>query len=192
MCHYITGLLSPDADSSAVGRVAKSHLRKWQPLEKHSLRSTLRDGETYYLTTRGMCDCGTGLGVLTTGTPREPNYQRKAKRLRKKGWSETKIELWLDGKRRELEKIESRNADYLTNPPVDVVHWKEFISDVLDANLAEYVGLIVHWYDGLIETERINITDRRWIPYEEVSHEYLLRAEEDVIHTFCVHHGPGT
>ena len=187
MCHYITGLLSPDADSSSVRRFAKAHLLKWERMEKHSLQSTLREGETYYLTTRGTCDCGTSLGILHDDERPEPDYERKKKKLRKKRWSDQKIERWIEDKRRDLEKAMDRNTHHLSNPPIEVVHWLRLISDVLDAKAASYVGLLKHWYNGLIETERINIVDRRWIPYKDLDHEYLLRADEDVIHTFCLH-----
>jgi hypothetical protein len=187
MCHYITALLSPDADSSRVRQFAKTHLLKWELMQKHSLKSTLREGETYYRTTRGTCDCGTGVGILHDDERPEPNFERKAKKLKKKGWSGHKIERWIEDKRRDMEKAKDRNTHYLSNPPIDVVHWMGFISDVLDAKAASYLGLLKHWYDGLIETERINVFDRRWIPYKKLDHEYLLRAEEDVIHTFSLH-----
>ncbi len=185
MCHYITGILAPGADSLAVKRMAKAHLLKWEFIENHALRKTLRDGETYYTTTNGMCDCGTGLGMLAEDRGvREPDYKRKAKRLRKKGWSDTKIERWMEDKQRDRQQARSRNANYVTNPPIDVVHWKEFIVGVLESKASRYLGLLVHWYNGSIETESINIVDRTWVIYTDVDCEYLLRASEDVIHTF--------
>jgi hypothetical protein len=156
-------------------------------MEQHSLQSTLREGETYYLTTRGTCDCGTGIGILHDLQRPVPDYERKKKKLRKKGWSDHKIERWIADKRRELEKAKDRNTQYLSNPPIDVVHWMGFISDVLNAKAASYLGLLKHWYDGLIETERINIVDRRWIPFNKLDHECLLNAEDDVIYTFALH-----
>ena len=168
----------------AVEQIAKTHQRKWDLIENHTLENSLRDGETYYLTTQGMCDCGTGLGVLA-GDPavREPDYTRKVKRLRQKGWSDAKIERWIENKERGR-NVRLSEADCLDDPPADVVRWMNFIEEVLDSKSATYVGLLVHWYEGLIETERINVVDRKWIHYGEVNSEYLLRADEDVIHTF--------
>ena len=185
MCHYITGILPPQADTAAVERIAQAHGRRWEVMEKHSLQRVLRDGETYALTTAGHCDCGTGLGMLARHARQQPDYSRRVKKLRKQGWSEARIERWLDEKR----KRELDLAAYLTTPPNDVLTWCEFVREVLNSGAAKYVGLLLHWYSGLIETEPSSVRDRRWIPLDDLNHECLLRADEDVIHTFCIRRG---
>ena len=63
MCYYITATMAPNGDESAVRRLAKASLLKWEPLDNPGVVKQLHPGERYFLTTRGMCDCGTEIGV---------------------------------------------------------------------------------------------------------------------------------
>ncbi|MCU0706943.1 MAG: hypothetical protein MUF23_01490 [Pirellula sp.] len=51
--------MAPNGDESAVRRLAKTSLLNWEPLDNPGVIKQLRRGERYFLTTRGMCDCGT-------------------------------------------------------------------------------------------------------------------------------------
>jgi hypothetical protein len=116
-----------------------------------------------------------------------PDYERQRKKLRKKGWSDKKIDRWIDDKQHDSRKAMERNLHCVNNPPRDVRHWLEFISEVLNAKAATHLGLLVHWYDGPIETERVRIIERRWTPLKKLDYNYLLRADHDMIHTFQLH-----
>lgn len=179
MCHFITAVLSPGADVEAAFQIAKAHGRRWDPIDNASINTALRAGESYYYTSHG-CDCGCGFGVLARSSSHPPDYESKLEDFRKKGWSSAKIERWLNEKR----KSEAWRTDFLASPPDDVILWHKFVHEVIDAGAARYVGLLVHWYSGGLETETIPIQTRRWTTIADLNCEHLLRAEEDVLHLF--------
>ena len=47
--------MAPNGDESEVRRLAKASLLKWELLDNPGVMKQLRDGERYFLTTRGMC-----------------------------------------------------------------------------------------------------------------------------------------
>lgn len=180
MCYYITAVLSPNADVAAVEQIAQGYGRRWEELAENGLKPALRSGERYYFTSRG-CDCGTGVGRLAPDPDyQEPDYRRQVARFRKKGWSDAKIRRWLD------EKLAQRTTetDVVSRPPGDVIKWRAFVDEVLNSGSADYIGLLLHWYDGLIESERIDLGKRHWNRHSQLSKEYLLRAEADALHIF--------
>ncbi len=106
MCHYITATMAPNGDESAVRRLAKASLLKWEPLDNPGVIKKLRRGERYFLTTRGMCDCDTeiGVSVRTAGTlpPRDADLSREVKKLKKKGWTDAKVDRWIEQTKAEV------------------------------------------------------------------------------------------
>ena len=101
MCYYITATMAPNGDESAVRRLAKASLLKWESLDKPGVVKQLQPGERYFLTTRGMCDCGTEIGVSLRSDgrlpDRDPDLSREIKKLKKKGWTENNIPKSIDG-----------------------------------------------------------------------------------------------
>jgi hypothetical protein len=180
MCYFITAILSPNAEVAAVEQIAKSYDRRWEEITENGLKPRLRSGERYYFTSRS-CDCSTGVGRLAPDPDyQEPDYSRQVARFRKKGWSEAKIRRWLD------EKLAQRatEEDVVSRPPDDIIKWRAFIDEVLTSESADYIGLLLHWYDGLIESEAIVLGKRHWNRHSQLSEEYLLRAEADALHIF--------
>lgn len=98
--------MAPNGDESAVRRLAKASLLKWEPLDNPGVIKQLRHGERYFLTTRGMCDCGTeiGVSVRTAGTlpPRDADISREVKKLKKKGWTDAKVDRWIEQTKAEI------------------------------------------------------------------------------------------
>ena len=62
--------------------------------------------------------------------------------------------------------------------------WIEFIASVLQGGHAQWIGILVHWYSGDIATEAIAVDNRRWLSLSELTEDYLLHAEEDMLHCF--------
>lgn len=100
MCYYITATTAPNGDESAVLPLAKASRLKWEPLDNPGVLKQLHPGELYFLTTRGMCDFGTEIGVSirTDGTlpNRDPDLSREIKMLKKKRWTENKMDRWIE------------------------------------------------------------------------------------------------
>jgi hypothetical protein len=187
MCHFITATMAPNGDESAVRRLAKESLLKWEPLDNPSVIKQLHPGELYFLTTRGMCDCGTRIGVRirtdVTLPDSDPDFSRETKKLRKKGWSENKIDRWIEQTRSYSARKHAESEARLSGPHSEVDRWIQFVSAVLEGSHADWIGILVHWYGGNVTTEAIAAGNRRWLTLDNFTEDYLLNAEENMIHT---------
>lgn len=159
MCHYITATMAPQGDESAVRRLATASLLRWEPLDNPRVIQQLPEGEKYFLTTRGMCDCGTAIGASRridgTLPPRDPDLSRQIKKLEKKGWSEAKIDRWLQQTEESAHSKRQEAAARLSGPQPELERWIRFVSAVLTGNHADWIGILVHWYGGNVTTEAV-------------------------------------
>ena len=181
--------MAPNGDESAVRRLAKASLLKWEPLDNPGVIKQLRRGERYFLTTRGMCDCGTeiGVSVRTAGTlpPRDADLSREVKKLKKKGWTDAKVDRWIEQTKADVARKHTESEARLRGPHPEVDRWIQFVSLVLAGNHADWIGILVHWYGGNVATEAIAAGNRRWVTLDNFTEDYLLNAEEDTLHTIA-------
>ncbi len=182
--------MAPNGDESTVRRLAKASLLKWEPLDNPGVSKQLRRGERYFLTTRGMCDCGTEIGVSTrtdgTLPPRDPDLWREIKKLKKKGWTGTKIDRWIEQTKADAARKHQEAEARLSGPHPEVDRWIQFVSAVLTGNHADWIGILLHWYGGNVTTEAIAAGNRRWLSLDDFTEDYLLNAEEDILHTVAL------
>lgn len=184
MCHFITGVLSKGGDAEAVGTLAEAHGFQWAPMANPTVQKQLTSGETYFLTTRGMCDCGTSLGWIGRKTPAhslDEALTQQAQALRKKGWSNAKVERWIET-RRAVEQRQSRTDDQ-TAPTHegDLQRWVHFLCEVIETQASAGIGILLHWYRGGIDSERIQLKDRLVVPVDGLSTTVLGALEEDML-----------
>jgi hypothetical protein len=176
MCHLITTTLSHDTELGALRPVIREHRMALAPIYNSHVATQLPRGTLYLRATQGMCDCGTALGCLTRGD-RDPHHagERDQERLRRKGWGEAKIARWVAERERSAGR-ETRRAE--------ADRWLTFIRAVLETGRTHRFGLLLHWYCGGIETERINLRDTRRLPIAQVTPDTLMEIEEDVLYEF--------
>lgn len=91
----------------------------------------------------GRCQCTTGLGSVQPPSSHAGADARKAATLRRRGWSESKIDRWLE----ERERSEAKHDRALHAPTDgatrgDLFSWRELIVDVL-ANGSGRIGVRV-------------------------------------------------
>src|SRR2546423_1121795 len=99
MCHYITATLPHNINPDSVAPTFDSHKLGFELISNPHVSKQLESGDWYILTTRGQCDCGTSLGSLSRPEANKViSYDRELKKFRKQGWSEAKIERWLEQK----------------------------------------------------------------------------------------------
>ena len=97
MCHYITASLPHYVDTDSIAPIFESHKLGFDLISNPHVSAQLEAGDLYLLTTRAHCDCGTALGSLNVSTARDDlSYERELKKFRKQGWSEAKINRWLE------------------------------------------------------------------------------------------------
>ena len=178
MCHYITAVLPGSADLTSLAAVADRYGRNLTPLKNPGIEEQLKGGERYFLTTRGHCDCGTALGALGRQEKqfnrRNNSVETEEDKLRRKGWSESKISRWKEQK-----------SQHLANPPksADPTDWEHLLTEMLKSGKTPFVGILLHFYNGSIEG-RIELQGREVIKIKNLSPEALGRLEEDVLYEF--------
>jgi len=185
MCHYVTATMSAGGEANAVRKIADTFALRWEQIHNPSVAKALLPGETYFYTTRGMCDCGTDLGsARRIATPRPPDHEREAKKLRKKGWGAAKIERRHKDRQADFERRQAEAEARKDQPPHHAQIWCDFIHAVLDAGAARSIGILLHFYRGGIDSERIPIAGRRSLKAGELTAQVLLQLEEDVLYEF--------
>jgi hypothetical protein len=55
---------------------------------------------------------------------------------------------------------------------------------LLESGYTRRLGLLLHWYHGSVDNERINILGKEKIKIQELKPEQLMKMKEDVIYEF--------
>lgn len=143
MCYFVT--VGVPEDKAAYLEEAFSRGLAASPATNASITRHLPDHYRTYVITRGMCSCDLFGGSLPR--PDDGSHARKLRRkYERRGWSETKIERAL--------------AQAASKPPAETFVGLRPDLCALLAAVAEKVGelaVVVHWYDGEIETEKFGV-----------------------------------
>ena len=176
MCHFIT-LVVPTHDAVAVQTVMERHGRAARPTDNPSIRKVLRDEEHQYLSTRGHCDCGTVLArYQETPESFEDKLAKEAARMKRKGWSNTKIARALEDQRKADAKPIRGGLDSLEL-------WSTILLDLRNELKLPYAGLFIRFYSGEIDTETFTASRREVLtgwPWQEA----LASLKEDEVTIF--------
>ena len=182
MCHFITAVLPKSAPHEEIDVLAQKFGRQFKLLSNPSIESQIQSSEAYFLTTRGYCDCGTPLGALrpNKGKRKSLDIASHEKQMRQKGWSEAKIARSLTQK---LDKITQVNEAAIKSNGNQASSWCTLISELLDSGKTPYVGLLLHYYSGSLES-RIEVSGRVIARKADVTPDYLGTMQEDVLYEF--------
>lgn len=159
MCCFIT-LIVPTENADAVRAVMKRNGRAASPIDNPSIRKVLHDGEHQYLTTSGYCDCGTALDPLhETPEVLEERLAKEAQKMKRKGWSATKIARAIEDRRKTDSRPDGGGSDSLEL-------WNAVLHQLGGELKLPYAGLFVRFYSGSVATEMFNAS-RRQVPVAE-------------------------
>ncbi len=182
MCFYITATLPNNTDIESVRDILNKYNMAFSSINNSILNSQLRSGELYFHATKDYCDCGTFLGFLN----QDREYQqllnsKKVKTLRKKKWNQSQIDVWIKDK---LKKKPPHGKKSITENErqLDVERWSNFIQEILKT--VKRIGILKHWYSGSLENEDISIKRTERISLKDLTTDYLLNMEEDVLYEF--------
>ena len=185
MCQFITAMLPADADLKAVAGIFDKHKVGFKQISNPHVSSQVTPGDVYILTIRSWCDCGTPLGRLAEGkTPKQPRLDNEVGKLRKQGWSESKIQRWLEQKGETEDKQEREQEAYVENATRRLEHWIRFLSDLLRSGYTSRVSLLLQW-NG-VQDGRITLQGEEKVALANLNADLLLRMKEDVIYTFTL------
>ncbi len=191
MCHFITMILPAGTGLEASSGVFARHNRKPVCLVSRHVDPFLQTGEVYLFPSRRMCDCGTALGSLN----RQPESERISKatgdRFRKQGWSDAKIQRWLE-QRSQTDERDRRISDAKS---ISVAGrgpdgWHGILRGLVCDLRLTYAGILLHWYSGGLETEKIEVKRRVTLPMDDKLTDALYRVEEDTF--YIIKHIPPT
>ena len=153
MCFFIS-IVVKGGDAKSIDVALRRNGRRAKPLENASLRKALQTDEHHFVTTVGHCDCGTVLSPGEHSTEKQ-NSQRSnhVARLRKKGWSERKIDRWIIDRMKAEDRAEQQHQH---NAPDTFELWTNVIYDVIAINGVRQAGILLHFYSGHFEDEEID------------------------------------
>jgi hypothetical protein len=187
MCHFITATLPSSVNPDSVAPTFESHKLGFKLISNPHVSEQIDLGDWYILTTRGYCNCGTAIGSLSysdAGTP--VSYERELNKFRKQGWSEAKIQRWLEQKEQTRERHQHEDESRAQGSTPELDQWVNFLTDLLKSGKTHRLGLLLHLYKGGIESERIKILGREKVKLGELNPERLMKMKEDVLYEFMV------
>jgi len=183
MCHYITALLPHVVELKSLAPIFESHKLGFELISNPHVAEQVDPQDWYVLTSRKHCDCGTALGSLNhERAAKVSSYDRELKKFRKQGWSEAKIQRWLEQKEQTKERHRREDEALAEGGGPELDRWIEFLNDLIRFGPSPRFGLLLHWYAVSIEGERIKIKRRERFRLSELNPERLMRIEEDVLY----------
>jgi hypothetical protein len=159
VCTFHTLLLPAKAPLDAVNAVARDVVGHGFIAQGHAAleAAVVQDAHAYI--TDGHCDCGSEL----TRTPRQPRAGKRA------GWSQAKIDRW----------FAQQAANY---GPTPQARWAQLVRNILDRELAAWVGVFTHVYRGSVRDEAMTI--RPLQRFHDATAERLAQIKIDVPFVF--------
>jgi hypothetical protein len=184
MCFYITATLPKGTKIDSIRKILDNYEMNFSKIHNSVVESQLRQGELYFRATKDYCDCDTVLGSLNRLQDFQTLYDsKKVKTLKKKNWSEEDINKWVDQK---LKTKGKKTGKKLT--PIEIKNqtdrWINFLHDLLDNKTVSRIGFLKHWYNKGLDDEKIQIKETKKISINEITPDYLLNLEEDVLYEF--------
>jgi hypothetical protein len=185
MCYYITATVPEDADLERLRPVIDTWKRGFARVTNPHVQPQLPPGDQYFCLTRGMCDCGTVLGSLSAGEgdPAAADA-RELEKLRRKGWSESKIARWFSERQQTQEKRARERAEARGQRNHHAVDWIDFLRALLATGITPRVGILLHWYRASPENEGCVIRQKQRVKMDEVTPDLVMQLEEDVLYEF--------
>ena len=116
MCHFITCLVAPGVSLLELQSLGNKHGMLFKPIDNSFVCAQIPSGQ-YVRATQSLCDCGTPLGSLTAKHNQrgraegESSHGTAVAKLKKKGWSQAKIERWLGEKKTASERTSLQRAN---------------------------------------------------------------------------------
>lgn len=186
MCLFVTALLPESTHIDGAAEIFEKHKVGFKRISNPSVLEQSAPGDIYILTTHGWCDCSTALGMATRRAVHPPpDPHERVSKLRKQGWSEAKIQRWLEQKEQSEEKRERRLHARAENETPYLDRWLGLIPELLRSGHASRVGLLLHFYNhGSLENDRIEFARQEEVSLTELNAEYLLHMEEDVVYHY--------
>lgn len=174
MCQFNLLIIDKKANSDNLKRTIVDIGFGYRELENENLRSQVGADKRIILTTKGHCDCGSVIGINYQASSLKIDIEKKRKKLRKRKWSESKIERYLTDHLRTQSKKEETSE--LGNES-ETHKWLTVIRILIKSE--KKIGILFHQFNGLIEMEEIGIEQINKIPMGLLNKESLMNFKEN-------------
>jgi hypothetical protein len=180
MCLFVTATLPGGANVPELNRLSEVHKRVFRPMKSPVSRHLMPE-ESYFLTTWGQCDCGTGFACASptlreTAKGKEDEEESKIAQRVSKGWSQTKIDRWRAQRQEQQAKVDRLNPD--------CERWVQYITAMVGPGRTPWMGLMVHMYSGDLETEEFEICGRTRVSLADLTPEAVSGFDRDTLYIF--------
>lgn len=145
------------------------------------IEAQLPNGRAYLYHVCGVCDCGTGIGCGLDDPSVHESFAKEADALRRKGWSQAKVDRWLDSKN---SSVHDRTLRDLTRATKEVERYLGLARALLGVPRVERFGLMHHFYAGDVELESFNVRLSPVVCIEEATIDHLYLLPEDTLQEF--------
>ena len=128
MCHFITATHSANISLTDINKIAEPFALKFQDCNNEYVNKQISKDEKYIFKYTNVCDCGTSIGEASEIRNRTKRLQKsEVDKLKKKGWTETKINRWLTDRRKSDEKVNNQNEAILNRKSNEIDNWIKFL-----------------------------------------------------------------
>ena len=161
MCQFNLVIIDRESEEDDLKQIFVKNGFGYRELEIENLMNQIGENQKIILTTKGECDCGSILGLNHQDLAPRIEVEKEKKKLRKKKWSESKIERYLNDKLKEQNK---RSAESELGNESEERNWIKLFELLFKKN--GKFGILFHQFDGLIEEEKIEIEKTNQISIE--------------------------
>ena len=175
MCQYINVVLPADIKTDKLKPLFAKHGLGYSPFQNSFVLGQLKKNVQLVNTTTRQCDCGSVIGSDSNQTSKGVQ-PKDIERLKRKGWSETKINNWMASKTKTDLQAQERDTERS--------QWTDFLKEAIRKDNFGMVGLYIHWYDNNIFDEEITFKEKRRIPLSELQDDTLDKLQYDTLYEF--------
>jgi hypothetical protein len=177
--HVIVTAVLPGRDPARWGPVAARCWPTLRPLVCRDVQARLPHDAGYFRVDDDDCNCATALGSAHAVVHGEAQDQKQVRALRLRGWTQSKIQRWLEQRAaaRDPEELARRRARELAG-------WMAALHALLGEGGCAQVGLIVHQYRVSLEREHDVFTRQVHIARRDISLQLLGELPHDVLALF--------
>lgn len=175
MCQFINIVLPTDVKLDKVKPLLSKHGLGCQPFQNDFILRQIAKGGQLVNTTSNQCDCGSVIASASNPSSRD-NQPNDIEKLKRKGWSETKIKNWIDSKTKTNTQAKEQDKER--------EQWTNFLEEIILENKIGKVGLYIHWYDSKMEDEEVIFNSKERVSLAELKGDKLEKLKYDILYEF--------
>jgi hypothetical protein len=111
MCQFNLAILDKVSDESKLKDIFERNGFNFTLLQNQNLNKLISPDLKVIFTTKSHCDCGSAIGIGTTDNSIKRDIEKEIKKLKRKKWSDSKIQKYLDNKEKAELKKQSETGD---------------------------------------------------------------------------------